>query len=105
MALRLESIMALRLVQFNEATGKFKRGPIIPPVGYIDEEFDTTSTETTFAVVENFTATQKIDVYVNGTLKREGVSKDYTRNDVANSITFAVGIPTSSWVRVRVWPE
>jgi len=97
--------MALFLVQFDDATGKTKKGPQGAPVSLVDESFDTVASQSSFSVVEDFSATQVLDVYVDGTLQREGASNDYTRDAVANTIGFATAVQSGSWVLVRVWPE
>jgi len=97
--------MALRLIQIDDVTGAIKRGPIGTPAAHVDEDFATIAVESTFSVVENFTATQKIDVWVDGSLKREGATEDYQRNDSLNRIVFNSDRQIGSWVRVRVHPE
>ncbi len=90
----------------DENTGKKKKAPASP---WEDEDFDVSSPsgQTVFAVTEDFSATQKLDIYVNGILQREGISYDYVRNATLNEITFNYTVPQNSWVLARVhrWAE
>jgi hypothetical protein len=98
--------LAYKILLVDSVTGKRKKAPASL---WEDEDFDVTllAGQTVFEVSEDFTATQKIDTYVNGILQREGVGFDYVRDAITNELTFSYAVPQNSWVLVRVhrWAE
>lgn len=99
--------MALYLLAVDDATGKKKRTLITPGsvVQFVDNDFDVGGGGQSAFIAGSGTvgASNKIDVYWNGKLLREGAGYDYTRNTGANKIDTTVTIPSGAWVRVRVY--
>lgn len=75
--------------------------------GFTDVDFDVSAGgQTVFSVAgtADITASNKVDVFVNGRLSREGASYDFTRNASNDTITTSYTVPQDTWVRVRVYP-
>jgi hypothetical protein len=91
--------MTLKNVVYNTDTGRYQTSLL-----YVDEDFDVGGGgQQDFAVAEAFTADSKIDIWVNGILKREGGSIDYTRNVGTQEIQFTSVLAQFAWVRIRVY--
>jgi hypothetical protein len=48
-------------------------------------------------------ATNKLEVFENGIVKREGSSYDFERNTGSNAIDFTYTVPENAWVLVKVY--
>jgi hypothetical protein len=96
-----------RVFLVDELTGKKKRGPSLAGLtgGFTDEDFDIIAPTNFLPLTEDITLTQKIDIWVNGVLLREGSSYSWERNIDDNEINFNSTIPENAWVRVRVFAE
>lgn len=95
--------MALRYLIVDDATGKKSRGSAVG-TSAVDQSFDVgVGGQAQFTVSQAFTAQSKIDVFVNGVLKREGASYDYQRTLPQNRIDFTFTVPQFSWVMIRVF--
>jgi len=71
---------------------------------FSEDDFDVgAGGQTDFTSSYDITSTNKVDVYLNGRLEREGASNDYTRDAALNKIIFNFTIPENAWVRVRVY--
>jgi hypothetical protein len=95
--------VADKLLLVDDSTGRFKRGgtPFSAPV---DEDFDIgIGGADEVQLVTPISPTNKIDVYVNGKLLREGASFDFVRNHDDEKIEFNYTIPQNAWVRVRIY--
>ena len=66
--------------------------------------FDVSSPGQTQFIVSNGTiqATNVIEVYENGIIRREGASHDYVRNVGANAVDFNYTVQENAWVLVKV---
>ena len=96
--------MADRYLLVDDATGKRKRGTAVGVSASepIDEDFTIGgggAVQVTLATA--ITAPQKLDVFVNGKMEREGASFDWLRNVGAQRIDFNYTVPQNAWVRVR----
>ena len=96
--------MADRYLIVDDTTGKYKRGAAYNDTDtYFYDDFDVTvGTQTTFILARTFTSMQLLDVLVNGEMRREGASYDFTRNVGAHSITFNYPIAATAWVRTKL---
>jgi hypothetical protein len=99
--------MADRYVVVDDTTGKYKRGGAVGGGGsasYSDEDFDVGGGgQTNFTTSGTVGALTKIDVYINGVLKREGSTQDWQRNTGLNRIEFNFTVLANAWVRIRFW--
>lgn len=95
--------MALRYLIVDDATGRVKRGSAIGAGSEpSDEDFTIGVGGATEVVLASaITSPQKLDVFVNGKMEREGASFDWQRNVAEQKITFNYTIPQNAWVRVR----
>ena len=60
--------------------------------------------QTQFVMISGTIGTQnKIEVFENGIVKREGASYDYERNTGSNAIDFTYTVPENAWVLVKVY--
>lgn len=59
--------------------------------------------QTEFSVAQNIALPIHLNVFVNGVETREGVSDDYTRDDVNRKIIFNYTVPADSWVEIEVF--
>lgn len=89
--------MAQYYLQVDGTTGKKKRVPAL----YADTSA-TSSGQVDFSV-SGLTASNLVDVWVNGLRQVEGGGEDYTRNVGANKITFNATVPANAVVKIRVW--
>ena len=97
--------MADRYLIVDDTTGKYKRGATVGGGGgsYVDEDFDVGVGGVSFVnLVADISPTSVIDVFINGVLKRECGSYDWTRDNALNKITFTFTVPEFAWIRVRV---
>jgi len=96
--------VALRYLQIEDTTGKTVRGPASVSASWTDEQFDVgVGGVTTVSLASTITGITKLDVYVNGVLRREGAGNTWVRNVTPARIDFAENIPQTAWVLVRVW--
>lgn len=76
----------------------------LAPTSFVQESFNGTGTDTDFTVVGfTFSATDALDVYMNGRTLVEGASDDFTRNYSLNKIVFASAPASNARVLVRKW--
>lgn len=69
-----------------------------------DDDYDVgVGGQTNFVSTNDITASNKVDVFVNGRLQREGASHDYQRTPATNTISFNSTVPENAWVRIRVY--
>lgn len=96
--------MADRYLIIDDVTGRQKRGGAAGIIASepVDQDFDIGAGGVTQVVLSSaITSLQKIDVFVNGMMEREGATYDWQK-DVANTkITFNYTVPQNAWVRVR----
>ena len=86
--------------QFN----KRKTGRQLYSAPFTDQDFDIASPGAYVQLTgPTINSTQGIDVMENGVLLREGVSNSWTRDIGNNRIVFNFTLPTTSWVRVRLY--
>lgn len=91
--------MALKYLQVDDTTGKRKRLNAL----FVDTHFTVASGAGTNFTVTGLTASNLVDVFVNGVLLLEGASASYQRNVGANQIQFLTNQPDNAQVRVRIW--
>jgi len=90
--------MTKRIAVFDDST-LGKEG--VPLPGFTDYDTDTNAEgQTVFSAAKIVNGAQKIDVFENGRMKREGV--DYDRDYALHRVTTTYTV-YSSWVRVRVY--
>lgn len=95
--------MSLKISLYDTVKGHQVAGQLYKDIFGADQDF--VSTGQTDFVVGTITSTQKIDVYVNGRMMREGGSYDFLRNVGTSKIIFNYTVPADAWIRVRVYPE
>ena len=67
---------------------------------YIRETFYATASQTQFNVVTNFSASDRVNVYLNGTRLSE---IDYTLDDINNKVVFASGLSADDVVSIEIF--
>ena len=85
---------------------KVKSTLTIDDVGgsFIDYDFDVSGGGVTnFPIPADITALQKIDSWVNGSMRREGGSEDWTRDNGNDEINYNQTVEENAWVRIRVF--
>ena len=96
--------MAKILIE-GEKPGKFKQSLIDETFIYgvsAKDDFDMASNGITELILSfDLTPTDDIDVWVNGSLVREGALESYTLDDVANKVIFNSSLKINDWIRVR----
>jgi len=96
--------VALRYLQIEDTTGRVQRGPASVSASWTDEQFSVGGGGVaTVSLASTITGITKIDVYVNGVLRREGAGNTWVRNVTPARIDFAETIPQNAWILVRVW--
>lgn len=95
--------MALNYALIDTVSGKLKNSGVAPGTPFSDQDYDVASDMTTFTATGDITASNKVDVFHNGLLMREGASNDFTRNAATDQITFNFTVKTGAWVRIRIY--
>ena len=71
-----------------------------PITSYVRETFYATASQTQFNVVTNFSASDRVNVYLNGTRLSE---IDYTLDDINNKVIFASGLSADDVVSIEIF--
>lgn len=95
-----------KLIIAGSSPGKFKESEIdenaIGGATSAKDEFDIGSEGITDLILSfDAGASDDIDVWVNGSLKRPGALNDYTVDDANDKVIFNYGLHENDWVRVR----
>lgn len=97
--------MAQKLAIWDDSLGRIRISQTIlsQVLSFTDYDFDVGSGGATVFNLGVTFSTQKLDVYINGRLAREGSGNDFTRNGAGQTITTTFTVPQNGWVRVRLY--
>ena len=95
--------MALNYALIETANGKIKNSGVAAGATFSDQDYDVVGDQTVFTTTGDITASNKVDVFHNGILMREGGSNDYSRNAGSDQITFTFTVKAGAWVRIRIY--
>lgn len=95
--------MATNYALIDPATGKIKNSGVPSGAIFSDQDYDVGGDTTVFTTTGDITASNKVDVFHNGIMMREGGGHDYTRDAGTDQITFNFTVKNGAWVRIRIY--